>query len=183
MRVALAAVAAFVALSPASAAVFIAPAQGQPIDFSSLLNQGIGSYAITINSSQQAASKFSSLLVYDVVDQKRYDLSGNLVDSAVYNATSLNVTYSLEEPLRRFGASHFPDIDTIADGLHYVLHVTDVVAIAQGDFIPGEEVTISTEYSPRTFAGIPEPAAWAMMVAGFGMVGGATRRRVSYRLA
>jgi hypothetical protein len=28
-------------------------------------------------------------------------------------------------------------------------------------------------------AGVPEPAAWAMMIAGFGLVGGAMRRRVT----
>lgn len=32
-------------------------------------------------------------------------------------------------------------------------------------------------------AGIPEPAAWAMMLAGFGMVGGAVRRRNKLQIA
>ena len=30
-----------------------------------------------------------------------------------------------------------------------------------------------------TVGGVPEPASWAMMIAGFGLVGGAMRRRLS----
>lgn len=33
------------------------------------------------------------------------------------------------------------------------------------------------DFGPRLFAAVPEPASWAMMIAGFGMAGWATRRR------
>ncbi len=33
------------------------------------------------------------------------------------------------------------------------------------------------EYNPNMTGGVPEPASWALMIAGFGLVGNATRRR------
>lgn len=38
---------------------------------------------------------------------------------------------------------------------------------------------LSLSYSPITGNAVPEPATWAMMIAGFGLVGGAMRRRAS----
>lgn len=34
------------------------------------------------------------------------------------------------------------------------------------------------DFGPRIFAAVPEPASWAMMIAGFGLAGAAARRRV-----
>jgi hypothetical protein len=33
------------------------------------------------------------------------------------------------------------------------------------------------DFGPRVFASVPEPASWALMIAGFGAIGTATRRR------
>ena len=37
--------------------------------------------------------------------------------------------------------------------------------------------------APASVGAVPEPASWAMMVAGFGLVGGAVRRRSMARVA
>jgi hypothetical protein len=43
--------------------------------------------------------------------------------------------------------------------------------------------TASFSYQLRDLAAVPEPATWAMMILGFGVVGGAMRRRVRVRAA
>ena len=44
--------------------------------------------------------------------------------------------------------------------------------------------TLNSRYSIAITdaATVPEPASWALMIAGFGMVGGAIRRRASVRI-
>jgi hypothetical protein len=43
---------------------------------------------------------------------------------------------------------------------------------------------LSDLFKPNTVSGVPEPASWALMLGGFGLVGGAMRRRrVAMRLA
>jgi len=44
-------------------------------------------------------------------------------------------------------------------------------------------LTNLTGYTPPTPPRVPEPATWAMMVGGFGMIGGALRRRVRIAFA
>jgi hypothetical protein len=39
------------------------------------------------------------------------------------------------------------------------------------------------DFGPRLFAAVPEPASWAMMIAGFGLAGSAARRRTAPALA
>jgi hypothetical protein len=46
------------------------------------------------------------------------------------------------------------------------------------DFIAGGEGSFSISY-----AAIPEPASWALLILGFGAVGAAQRRRPAFRLA
>ena len=42
---------------------------------------------------------------------------------------------------------------------------------------PGEQLSYDPLYRSRLQGAVPEPATWAMMIAGFGMVGGLARRR------
>lgn len=45
---------------------------------------------------------------------------------------------------------------------------------------PNSEIA---DLGPRLFAAVPEPGSWALMIAGFGLVGGRLRRRAAPRLA
>ncbi|MBS0480143.1 MAG: PEP-CTERM sorting domain-containing protein [Proteobacteria bacterium] len=39
-------------------------------------------------------------------------------------------------------------------------------------------IAATIDFTPRVVAGVPEPAAWMMMILGFGMIGAAVRRRM-----
>ncbi|MBS0504020.1 MAG: PEP-CTERM sorting domain-containing protein [Proteobacteria bacterium] len=39
------------------------------------------------------------------------------------------------------------------------------------------------DFGPRIFASVPEPASWALMIAGFGLMGATVRRRTAVRYA
>jgi hypothetical protein len=59
-------------------------------------------------------------------------------------------------------------------GPQYTLSLVATSTVAGGDgswnWLPGGSVTLTGE-------AVPEPATWAMMISGFGLVGGAMRRR------
>ena len=44
-------------------------------------------------------------------------------------------------------------------------------------FVSSSGVLLSNPYSPITSGAVPEPTTWALMIAGFGMIGAAMRRR------
>lgn len=54
-----------------------------------------------------------------------------------------------------------------------------IVVVADNNFTPG----LATQVLAFEVAGVPEAATWAMMIAGFGLVGGAMRRRVAVAAA
>lgn len=67
------------------------------------------------------------------------------------------------------------DFSVLSDGLLYLEFFEtfdDYPNEWDGFYVSG---TITVEYEPS--AVVPEPATWAMMISGFGMVGGAMRRR------
>lgn len=66
------------------------------------------------------------------------------------------------------------DTDPIAVALHYF--PTYGVGGDVNSNNPDWGFLISTDLPPLVVA-VPEPASWAMMIAGFGMIGGALRRR------
>ena len=43
--------------------------------------------------------------------------------------------------------------------------------------VSGDQINLHTLALDGTLAAVPEPATWAMMLAGFGVVGGLARRR------
>nr|WP_310522226.1 PEPxxWA-CTERM sorting domain-containing protein [Polymorphobacter sp.] len=61
-------------------------------------------------------------------------------------------------------------------GTDYVLSLVATSTVASGDgswnWFPGGSVTLSN-------GAVPEPASWAMMIGGLGLVGGAMRRRTA----
>ncbi len=57
-----------------------------------------------------------------------------------------------------------------------------LVALNAGDVLSFKAITIPSGYTDGTIAvtnAVPEPATWAMMIAGFGLVGFAARRRTA----
>jgi len=62
------------------------------------------------------------------------------------------------------------------------LFTRGLVPLAAGDVLSFRAITIPAGFSDGTIAvtnAIPEPAAWGMMIAGFGLVGFAMRRRTA----
>jgi hypothetical protein len=60
------------------------------------------------------------------------------------------------------------------------------ISLAAGDTLSFKAITIPDGYTDGTLAvtslggpGVPEPASWALMIAGFGLVGAAMRRRTA----
>jgi hypothetical protein len=53
----------------------------------------------------------------------------------------------------------------------------------QGAPSPEDNLLVSATFSPIVISAAPEPSAWALMIAGIGLVGGIMRRRgrVSFR--
>ncbi len=54
--------------------------------------------------------------------------------------------------------------------------VFDIEFVFNTNFVPSKDVVIDRVYVTRV-GGVPEPSSWAMLIAGFGLVGAARRRR------
>jgi hypothetical protein len=52
----------------------------------------------------------------------------------------------------------------------------DISFVFNTDTVPAKDVVIDRVYITRV-GGVPEPSSWAMLIAGFGLVGAASRRR------
>jgi hypothetical protein len=63
---------------------------------------------------------------------------------------------------------------TLRDGTGYA-YVDPFIQVAPG--VTG--FTINSNGPPMTLGGVPEPSSWAMLIAGFGLIGAAARRRRS----
>ena len=130
-------------------------------------------------------------LVFDL--GAAYDLTAALV-------WQYNVDFGLDRGVRDIAVS------LSADGVHFVQALESTLAKADGDPAPAQSLQLDgvaryvrfdlrnnygdqyswTGLSEVRFDGtaVPEPATWAMMIGGFGMVGAALRRRrVVARLA
>ncbi|MGL4541585.1 MAG: PEPxxWA-CTERM sorting domain-containing protein [Polymorphobacter sp.] len=120
--------------------------------------------------------------------------------AAVYGATPDSLTFTFSSPITHFG------VDTIGFG---DVGVSDMMVawgsnsstLYSSVSVPGGTVLFagiidSAGFTSVTFTGtapgdgiafdrlqvkgaVPEPASWALMIAGFGMVGGALRRRAA----
>ncbi|KQS04035.1 hypothetical protein ASG11_07050 [Sphingomonas sp. Leaf357] len=81
-------------------------------------------------------------------------------------------------------ASYSGSADLVALGLSFAVGADGLLRLEYFDsFVDGElpdsiwnNGTVTFTYSPAASA-VPEPATWAMMIGGFGMVGGALRSR------
>jgi hypothetical protein len=99
--------------------------------------------------------------------------SGNWVLLGALTGTDGNWEYGNAFVL---GANFFDDI---AAGLQVSI---DIDATNAGWAVTLGKSALSTDGSvvPPPTPGVPEPAAWAMMISGFGLVGAAARRRRSF---
>lgn len=82
-------------------------------------------------------------------------------------------------------ASYSESADLISLGLDFVVGADGILRLEYFDsFVDGElpdsiwnSGTVTFTYEPVGATAVPEPATWAMMIAGFGMVGFGLRRR------
>lgn len=77
--------------------------------------------------------------------------------------------------------SSFYDFDTIAGLQHLVLGFTDIKMIGfyplqSGRGFQLDNIAIGDLHEPPPLSAIPEPATWAMMILGFGLIGQTLRR-------
>lgn len=92
-------------------------------------------------------------------------------DVAFAVADSLFSNFIGTGTIEAFGSSRTQFSGTLS-GADYIPY--DVVPSDAGTFV---DMTIAYSYTPSAAAAVPEPAAWAMMIGGFGMIGAALRRR------
>lgn len=99
----------------------------------------------------------------------------NNFNDAAFSATVGGFTFA------NFLASETPVQDWIhfsSEGVANLTGTVDFIFTYNSFGIPAKDFVIDRVYfAPTADVGIPEPATWAMMIAGFGLVGGAMRRR------
>jgi len=113
---------------------------------------------------------------------------GFSIQAGSYHASGIDLSFTFDEmPVDIFdgvwhtgsGSGQFSD-GYIAPGYSFSAGPLNSARLTLDDYwVPGWEYpgyTLGTRY------GVPEPATWAMMLAGFGLAGAALRRR-SYRFA
>ena len=110
------------------------------------------------------SNRFDTSGTYDI-----YSLSGALLQSAfiVTGKSSTGIAYD--------GTSYY--VSNVYDGTIDVFNGTggfDHTITLNGGYHLGEDLSVN--YS-AVLPGVPEPASWALMIAGFGMAGAAMRRR------
>ena len=69
------------------------------------------------------------------------------------------------------------------DQITSILNIDSVLQNGAPIAIPVETATFSYQLNSAATGGIPEPASWALMIAGFGLTGAAMRRRTKIRFA
>ena len=121
-------------------------------------------------------------------------LSGSPADITAQTAALADLGFAWDgvnvEKIDSLGGSHTVDFDTLLVGISYIgLHFGkgvggpgNATAFYKIDGGAGLDA-ITLAYNASSGAvlygtgAVPEPATWAMMIAGFGLVGGAMRRR------
>lgn len=110
------------------------------------------------------------------VDAKLFgtDLTGNGIDNSVATLGSFDGVSSTATP---FGFLSLGDNGSIAFNLTSLTSTAGLYLyigeVGDNGEVAGSNIEISRDPVPSA----PEPATWAMMVGGFGLIGGAMRRR------
>lgn len=96
-----------------------------------------------------------------------------------------DVLYEGESNVLAFSGRHLTDGDPATAG-EVGFNFRNILFMAIGSNDPGGVAFNSFSFTPTVTAGVPEPATWAMMIAGFGLIGAGLRRRavkVTYQTA
>jgi opacity protein-like surface antigen len=100
-------------------------------------------------------------------------LPESFVGGAITSGTYLPSNYGGYEFTFFDNATAFADFNGFSANGTWTLYVDDVFPADGGTIINGWTLNFTTD----GVAGVPEPAAWGMMIGGFGMAGFALRRR------
>jgi len=108
------------------------------------------------------------------------DVSGDAITALVMNPGQPNMSTSLDGLwnfdnvyfLTALSLDHWGALFMTASGTEYNLYSNSMTQFALDASVNGSFTTTSLGT-----AAVPEPASWAMMLGGFGLVGGAMRRR------
>jgi len=101
-----------------------------------------------------------------------YNLGGGGVNT-VYSGSPVVTFYSSGSPAVYNGTANGGLIDITLNGAAFAAsNVVKFSYSGSGQGVPDEAFGIN-----RVSAAVPEPAAWTLMIAGFGLVGAASRRR------
>ena len=127
----------------------------------------VGVYIIGVNTGTGTNAPFAALGAPNV--RFNQTIRVNKDGTAVVGANNLTATISGNAFSIDVAASLFPTTGFAADRYGFNLWPRD--GVGAGTFV--------TDFAPNdgTIAPAPEPATWAMMVLGFGAVGGSLRRR------
>lgn len=167
---AVAAALAFAATSPATAAIVTVNFDLVATDFpaGAPVDPVVGNFKVT----------------YDDGTDIQQTANGLTVTGFSLNMPSF-FAYAAQARKLSFGSSVAPGLFTVDDGQYGF----SVVTLSNGDLVPGGRFAYSEVGSdrtrvgtftvtPATTAAVPEPASWALMIAGFGLAGARLRRRV-----
>lgn len=147
----------------AGANVFISLNQGS-VEFPTLTSYDVGGF---VNFTIGGIGTYSLAL-----DQQNFPARGQ--PTAVYSSG----TTSFSLPSSTFAAFSAGGTRTLiaSGGVQVSANAVggDPFSVILGDTSQAVSLTITYDYTPTE--AVPEPATWAMMIAGFGMIGAATRR-------
>ena len=160
--------------------VFTAPVTGTLTSFTLFLNGGVGALrggVGTWNGTAAWGSGFGSptnlYLSADVPSMMAgaYTFAPNVA----VTAGSLYVAYLTAFNVAGANATTTMPLGTAASGLNYFVWNNNSDPVGNGSWNYAFN-TGNVQFS-ATFAAIPEPQSWAMLIAGFGLVGASMRRR------
>lgn len=156
-----------------------------------------------VDASDLAVTPGGSIYITAANSIYHYDLAGTLINQMIFPISSINYTgidfgygllfasyngSQLGYTVRDLGLNQLRaynlgfDITGIAVGRSANLYLTSANNIYEYDFF-GNQLNVMTFpdsqilYSSIDVAAVPEPASWAMLIAGFGLVGAVARRR------
>lgn len=109
-----------------------------------------------------------------------YEVSGDLTGTTTFYAGASDAFGALNNPAfpgeSYFGRWTSADFSKLVFNVGPGTYTFDIIASVGLNTINGVDVRLDT-LPDRQPGGVPEPATWALLIAGFGMAGGSLRRR------
>jgi subtilisin-like proprotein convertase family protein len=139
-----------------------------------LLNEDAGLGFVFMSGAGGSTDIVNATLTFS--DAAAVGLPESFVGSQVITSgTYLPSNYGLYEFTFFDNATSFADFDGLDPNGTWTLYVDDIFPADGGTIAGGFSLTITTDAGATP--AVPEPASWAMMIAGFGLTGAALRRR------